>query len=70
MIIGPLMDGAVLVLKAGFTQKEIGKRAIEILSNSQVRLLGVIMNNMKEVLPYYYNYKYYGYEYNSSRKKR
>ena len=70
MIIGPLMDGVILVLKAGFTQKEIGRRAIEILNNSQVRLLGVIMNNMKEVLPYYYNYKYYGYEYGSAKRKR
>lgn len=70
MIIGPLMDGVILVLKAGFTQKEIGRRAIEILNNAQVRLLGVIMNNMKEVLPYYYNYKYYGYEYGSAKKKR
>ncbi|MDH4222497.1 MAG: CpsD/CapB family tyrosine-protein kinase [candidate division Zixibacteria bacterium] len=70
MIIGPLMDGVILVIKAGFIQKEIVKRATEILNNAQVRLLGVIMNNMKEVLPYYYSYKYYGYEYHSSREKR
>lgn len=70
LIIGPLTDGAILVLKAGHTQREIGKRAVEILKNSQVNLLGVIMNNMKEILPYYYNYKYYGYEYSSPRKRR
>lgn len=70
LIIGAFTDGAILVLKAGHTQREIGKRAVEILKNSQVNLLGVIMNNMKEILPYYYNYKYYGYEYSSSRKRR
>ncbi len=70
LIIGSLMDGAILVLKAGFTQLEVGKRAVEILRNGQVRLLGVIMNNMDEVLPYYYSYKYYGYEYGYSRKRK
>lgn len=70
LIIGPLMDGAILVLKAGYTQLEVGKRAVEILRNGQVRLLGVIMNNMDEVLPYYYSYKYYGYEYGYSRKRK
>jgi len=70
LIIGPLMDGVILVLKAGFTQREIGKRAVEILRDSQVNLLGVIMNNMNEILPYYYSYKYYGYEYGSPKKKR
>jgi capsular exopolysaccharide synthesis family protein len=70
LIIGPLTDGAILVLKAGHTQREIGKRAIEILKNAQVNLLGVIMNNMKEILPYYYSYKHYGYEYTSTRKRR
>ena len=70
LIIGPLMDGVILVLKAGYTQREIGKRAVEILRDSQVNLLGVIMNNMKEILPYYYSYKYYGYEYSSPKKRR
>jgi len=70
LIIGPLMDGAILVLKAGFTQVEVAKRAVEILRNAQVKLLGVIMNNMDEVLPYYYSYKYYGYEYGYSRKRK
>ncbi len=70
LIIGPLMDGAILVLKAGFTQREVGKRAVEILRNAQVRLLGVLMNNMKEILPYYYSYKYYGYEYGHPKKRK
>jgi tyrosine-protein kinase Etk/Wzc len=70
LIIGPLMDGAILVLKAGSTQVEVAKRAVEILRNAQVKLLGVIMNNMDEVLPYYYSYKYYGYEYGYSRKRK
>lgn len=69
LILGPLMDGVILVLKAGHTQREIGKRAVEILKGAQIRILGVMMNNMKEVLPYYYSYKYYGYEYSSPRRK-
>jgi capsular exopolysaccharide synthesis family protein len=70
LIIGPLMDGVILVLKAGSTQVEVAKRAVEILRNAQVKLLGVIMNNMDEVLPYYYSYKYYGYEYGYTKKRK
>jgi len=70
IILGQQADGVVLVVKAGKTQREVVKRACELLQGSNFRVIGVIMNNMKEMLPYYYNYKYYGYENDSPDKKQ
>ncbi|MDQ7051594.1 MAG: CpsD/CapB family tyrosine-protein kinase [candidate division KSB1 bacterium] len=63
LILAPEMDGALMVVKAGQTPKEVVRRAVELMRNTGVNILGVIVNNMKEVLPYYYDYKYYGYDY-------
>ncbi|HHL70913.1 MAG TPA: polysaccharide biosynthesis tyrosine autokinase [Bacteroidetes bacterium] len=63
LILSTEMDGALFVLKAGQTQKAVVNRAVELMKNSGLNILGVIVNNMKGVLPYYYDYKYYGYKY-------
>ncbi len=63
LILAPEMDGALMVVKAGQTPKQVVRRAVELMRNTGVNILGVIVNNMKEVLPYYYDYKYYGYDY-------
>ncbi len=63
LILAPEMDGALMVVKAGQTPKEVVRRAVELMRNTGVNILGVIVNNMKEVLPYYYDYRYYGYDY-------
>lgn len=67
LIIGLEVDGICLVVKAGSTQKEVVSRACELIEQSGARLLGVVLNNVRQALPYYYNHKYYGYHY-SSRK--
>lgn len=54
-------DGVIMVVLAGRTNKEICKRGIEIMRNASVDVLGVVANNLTEVLPYYYDHKYYGY---------
>ena len=66
LILGQELEGVLLVLKAGATQREVVKRARDLLSASNLNVVGIIMNNMKESLPYYYDYKYYGYEYGSA----
>lgn len=66
LILGQELEGVLLVLKAGATQREVAKRACELLSAANLNVVGIIMNNMKESLPYYYDYKYYGYEYGSA----
>jgi capsular exopolysaccharide synthesis family protein len=62
------VDGCLFLVMAGQTPKDICKRGVEILQSSGANILGVVANNLGEVLPYYYDQKYYGYE--KSRKKR
>jgi len=61
-------DAILLVVKAGVTQKAIVSRARDLLSHHNGKLVGVIMNNMMNSLPYYYDQSYYGYNYKSSEK--
>ena len=61
-------DAVLLVIKAGVTQRTIVSRAREMLANHNGKLVGVIMNNLKKSLPYYYDHNYYGYNYKSSEK--
>ncbi len=68
MLLAPKVDGVLLVVKAGVTQKEVVQRAIEILDGGRTTIVGVVLNNMNNILPYYYDYRYYGYQY--GRKPR
>lgn len=63
MLLAQEMDGAVLVVKAGSTAREVAKRAASILTSSQINLLGVVLNNVKGSLPFYYDYSHYNYDY-------
>jgi len=63
MLLAPEVDGVILIIKAGSTQREIAKRASGVLKNERSRFLGVVLNNLSNVLPYYYSDSYYGYEY-------
>ncbi len=67
IILGREVDGILLVIKAGATQKEVVTRAADLINQSGARLLGVALNNVKQALPYYYNHKYYGYQYSSKK---
>ncbi len=69
LILAPEMDGALMVVKAGQTPKEVVRRAVDLMRNTGINILGVIVNNMKEVLPYYFDYKYYGYDYYNKQIK-
>jgi len=61
MLISSEVDGVILVLLAGKTPRTVATRARDILLDANANLLGVVVNNLSEVLPYYYDYKYYGY---------
>jgi capsular exopolysaccharide synthesis family protein len=63
MLLAQEVDGVLLVVKAGETQREVVRRATEILRSQSRKLLGVVMNNMNGQLPYYYDYSAYGYDY-------
>ncbi|MGQ0721225.1 MAG: CpsD/CapB family tyrosine-protein kinase [Candidatus Eiseniibacteriota bacterium] len=55
------VDGVALVLRAGRTQRDVALRARRILDDAGANLLGVIVNNVDDVLPYYYGHTYYHY---------
>jgi capsular exopolysaccharide synthesis family protein len=62
MLISSEVDAVVLVLLAGMTPRDVAMRAKNILLDANANLLGIVINNLSEVLPYYYDYQYYGYE--------
>ncbi len=61
-------DGVVMVVRTGKTPSEVVKRAVEVLNEARCPLLGIVLNDVGEVLPYYYQRKYYGYNYHLSVK--
>jgi Mrp family chromosome partitioning ATPase len=65
-----VVDGVILVVKAGVTPKEVVKRASETIKDSGGNLLGVILNNVSGALPDYYSYKYKYYKYKYEHEKR
>lgn len=61
MLISSAVDGVILVTLAGKTPKNVALRARNILEDADANIIGVVVNNLSEVLPYYYDYNYYGY---------
>lgn len=55
------IESILLVVLAGVTPREVVQRAYDILQDSRAPVTGVVLNNASQVLPYYYDYKYYGY---------
>jgi len=63
MLLAHETDGVLLVVKAGATPREVVERAAEIMRTNATTILGVVLNNAKGSLPYYYNYSHYHYDY-------
>jgi protein-tyrosine kinase len=53
------VDGAIYLVMAGMTPRDIVVRGVDILRGAGANILGIVANNMSEVLPYYYDRKYY-----------
>jgi capsular exopolysaccharide synthesis family protein len=56
------IEAVMLVVLAGVTPREVVQRSKNVLEDSHANLVGVVLNNVSQVLPYYYDYKYYGYD--------
>ncbi|UCE66442.1 MAG: CpsD/CapB family tyrosine-protein kinase [Candidatus Zixiibacteriota bacterium] len=65
LLIGDHVDGVIMVVRAGSTQKEVFKRAINVLKNASINVYGAVVNDYEDVLPYYFKDRYYGYHYSS-----
>ncbi|MBD3161502.1 MAG: hypothetical protein GF346_04760 [Candidatus Eisenbacteria bacterium] len=61
LIIGQLVDAVVLVIKAGGTPRHMVERSVELQKQFTGNVRGILMNNVNELMPYYYNYRYYRY---------
>ena len=73
-VIEPIMiaehvDGIVLVASAGVTPIPLIRRMIGILEPVRGKIVGGILCNASEGLPYFYDYAYYGYKPNSARRR-
>jgi capsular exopolysaccharide synthesis family protein len=63
MLLAQELDGVILVIKAGSTAREVVERATDIMKANGANVLGVVLNNAKGSLPYYYDYSHYHYDY-------
>lgn len=70
LMLSSLTDAVLLVVRAGQTNREVVARAVEILGEQKDRILGVVLNNANNCLPYFYNYSYYGYQIKKPRPTR
>jgi Mrp family chromosome partitioning ATPase len=72
VVIGRLVDGAVVVVRAGATPREIVRNGLIQLKAVSSPILGVVLNgvDMDRDGYYYYQYYYYYYGEDGSKKKR
>jgi capsular exopolysaccharide synthesis family protein len=54
-------DGILYLVMAGRTPGDLSKRGIDILKGVGANIVGVVANNLAEVMPYFYGHKHYGY---------
>lgn len=71
-ILGPQVNGAILVVETGSTRRDALVNAVERLSQTGTHIFGALLNKVKlDRAGYgYYYYYYSSYEYNSKSKKR
>ncbi len=74
-VLSSRLDGVILVLKSGQTDREATFRAVTLLKNVNTRILGALLNGVQiESLYgsyyYYYHYYYYGKDGEKKRKRR
>jgi capsular exopolysaccharide synthesis family protein len=67
LIVSPVVDGVVIVVKSGQTPREAVLRTKQALVDVNARVFGVVLNSIDlDADRYYYKYKYSYYSYNTS----
>lgn len=69
MLLAQSVDGVLLVVKAGSTARQVARRAVDIMTTNRANVLGVVLNNARNSLPYYYDYSHYRYDYGQTPDK-
>jgi capsular exopolysaccharide synthesis family protein len=76
LILSTVTDGAILVVRSDSTPKEAALQARKSLQGVNARILGVVLNDIKQSnlkygsYSYYYSYYYDGEEYDDKGKKK
>jgi len=73
-VLSSQLDGVILVIKSGQTDREAAFRASNLLKNVKTRILGALLNSvhiesMYGSYYYYYHYYYYGKDGDKKKKK-
>jgi Mrp family chromosome partitioning ATPase len=74
-VLSSQLDGVILVIKSGQTDREAAFRAYTLLKNVKTRILGALLNgvhieSMYGSYYYYYHYYYYGKDGDKRKKSR
>jgi Mrp family chromosome partitioning ATPase len=68
LILSKVLDGTLLVIRAGKTNYDEVKRALKSLSDLNAHVLGLVINAFDTKKNEYY-YRYYNYYYGEDKKK-
>ncbi|MCG3120094.1 MAG: hypothetical protein ALAOOOJD_02699 [bacterium] len=73
-VLSSLLDGVIIVIKSGQTDREAAFRAFTLMKNVKTRVLGALLNgvhieSMYGSYYYYYHYYYYGKDGEKKKKK-
>jgi polysaccharide biosynthesis transport protein len=64
-VLTPIVDGTVLVLKAGDTTRQAARRAVRLMADLNAKVTGAVLNKIMIGKNGYYYYDYYYYLYGS-----
>lgn len=65
LMIGRVVDGVIYVIKAGSTVRKAAEYGIKVQREARDNVLGVLVNDIGDVLPAYYGYRNDAYGYTS-----
>lgn len=68
MLIAEHVDGILIVAMVGQTPLALIRRMKQIIEPAASKISGIILSNAVDGLPYYYDYRYYGYERAATRR--
>lgn len=63
LILSKVLDGTIIVVKAGKTTYDSVNRGLKSLDDIKSRFLGIVINALDEKKSDFYQYKYYDYQY-------
>jgi capsular exopolysaccharide synthesis family protein len=61
LVIGKAVDAVLFVVKSGKTSQRVFARGYDLQVRARENVAGVFINNIRNTMPHYYSYDYYGY---------